>query len=456
MASSSLVDSSDARQAQFARTIESAEDATALRHHVKEIIEGKIFRGSHRSGQFLEYIVEQAISGSFDRLKERLIGVELFGRPPSYNTGDDAIVRVTANDVRKRLERHYESYGTASEFRISLPSGSYIPEAARNPNGEESRQQEPPEQDELAGLPVQSESSSNERPRLNPNFLWIGLSLSLAVACAALIWQVHLLQAALSPSKSQPAVAAFWNGFLDPHRQTTIVFADSSLSLIEDLTHRPVTLEDYTSRAFMQQIQTSDMVPDRKADLHEIFNHNLISFGEARVLQLLLKEIPPNYPRDLARARNFSGDEMMRNNVILLGGKKAQPWVHLFDDEVNFVANYDDPRSHPYVQNRNPRPGEQTAYPAPGTVESFAGYATIAYLPNPSRTGRALILAGTDSDSTAAAAAFLTSEDQMEKFRNTLHVDRFPYFEVLLKVSRMSGTFFDSECIAYRAYPELH
>ena len=73
------------------------------------------FRGSHRSAQFLKHIVEQSIAGRFESLKERAIGIELFGRAPSYDTGEDAIVRVTASDVRKRLLQHYGKYGTTSE-----------------------------------------------------------------------------------------------------------------------------------------------------------------------------------------------------------------------------------------------------------------------------------------------------------------------------------------------------
>jgi hypothetical protein len=58
---------------------------------------------------------------------------EVFGRSPSYDTGEDAIVRVTASDVRKRLLQHYDRNGSASEFRINLPLGSYIPEIIYEP-----------------------------------------------------------------------------------------------------------------------------------------------------------------------------------------------------------------------------------------------------------------------------------------------------------------------------------
>src|SRR5579863_2679327 len=124
----------DSRIAEFAKLIETKGDIASLQQHLKEVIEGDAFKGSHRSGQFLQYIIDQAIAGRFDSLKERVIGMELFGRSASYDTGDDAIVRVTASDVRRRLLEHYGRYGATSEFRITLPSGSYIPEITRKPN----------------------------------------------------------------------------------------------------------------------------------------------------------------------------------------------------------------------------------------------------------------------------------------------------------------------------------
>src|ERR1700733_12819813 len=117
-----------------ARILETEQDVARLQQHLKEVVEGEAFKGSHRSGQFLTYIVEESIAGRFAGLKERLIGVKLFGRVPSYDTGEDAIVRVTASDVRKRLLQHYGQYGVTSEFRISLPSGSYIPQVTRAPH----------------------------------------------------------------------------------------------------------------------------------------------------------------------------------------------------------------------------------------------------------------------------------------------------------------------------------
>src|SRR5882762_2060993 len=121
------------RSTEIAKVIETEEDLKEFQRHLKEVVDSSAFRGSQRSGQFLRYIAEQAIAGHFDALKERSIGVELFGRTPTYDTGEDAIVRVTASDVRRRLLQHYGSRETASTFRIGLPTGSYIPEITRSP-----------------------------------------------------------------------------------------------------------------------------------------------------------------------------------------------------------------------------------------------------------------------------------------------------------------------------------
>src|ERR1700728_1681923 len=83
--------------AEVARTVE----GKALLHRLlAEITEAAAFKGRHRSAQFLEDVVQQYASGNIERLKERLIGVELLGGLPSYHTGEHAIVRVTATDVR--------------------------------------------------------------------------------------------------------------------------------------------------------------------------------------------------------------------------------------------------------------------------------------------------------------------------------------------------------------------
>ena len=125
-------------QAAVARVVHFAKDEAAIRKQLEIILESQVFRGSRRSQEFLRFVVEKSLAGHFDDLKERILGIELFERPVSYDTSQDAIVRVTANDVRKRLAHYYEKFASAGEFRIDLPSGSYIAEFSRDGFGQNS------------------------------------------------------------------------------------------------------------------------------------------------------------------------------------------------------------------------------------------------------------------------------------------------------------------------------
>lgn len=86
------------------------------------------FTGSKRYPAFLKWVVEQTLAGNASDLKERTIGVELFGKSPDYDTSNDTIVRFTAGEVRKRLVLAYHQPGRHPSIRIGLPPGSYIPE----------------------------------------------------------------------------------------------------------------------------------------------------------------------------------------------------------------------------------------------------------------------------------------------------------------------------------------
>jgi len=85
------------------------------------------FSHSKRFPSFLRFIVQEELEGRGDQLKERTLGIEVFGRDPDYDTTSDPIVRVTAAEIRKRIAQYYQDASDPSELRISLPAGSYMP-----------------------------------------------------------------------------------------------------------------------------------------------------------------------------------------------------------------------------------------------------------------------------------------------------------------------------------------
>ena len=74
-----------------------------IREELERILCSHEFRSSKRSQEFLRYVIEHTLSGQGEMLKERTIGIEVFGRPTTYDPSDDATVRVKAGEVRKRL-----------------------------------------------------------------------------------------------------------------------------------------------------------------------------------------------------------------------------------------------------------------------------------------------------------------------------------------------------------------
>ena len=104
------------------------QDREAILLELQEVLASPHFCNSKRYPALLQYIVENTLDGKSDLLKERTLGVEVFDRPPSYDTNADTVVRYTAGEVRKRLSLYYHELGRKPVIQISLPAGSYIPE----------------------------------------------------------------------------------------------------------------------------------------------------------------------------------------------------------------------------------------------------------------------------------------------------------------------------------------
>src|SRR5687768_2122937 len=102
-------------------------DHAAVHAQLARLLESPHFRNSKRSQALLRFVIQAALAGDQNSLKERCIGAAVFGREPAYDTAQDPIVRNAAIEVRKRLAQYYLESEHAAELRIELPSGSYMP-----------------------------------------------------------------------------------------------------------------------------------------------------------------------------------------------------------------------------------------------------------------------------------------------------------------------------------------
>jgi hypothetical protein len=171
------------------RTEPSESDAQAVRAELNRLVESTAFRNSRRCGEFLQYVVEQTLGGATGALKERSIGVELFHLPQDFDSGQHTVVRVTANEVRKKLAQHYlAEIGSQHPVRIGLPAGSYCAEFKW------------PE-------PV-AEARVPSRPGWHAGRALAGAAVVLAILLAVLFWRWHGAKPVFPRASSASASAA--------------------------------------------------------------------------------------------------------------------------------------------------------------------------------------------------------------------------------------------------------
>ncbi|AOF92133.1 hypothetical protein [Sinorhizobium sp. RAC02] len=101
-----------------------------VRRALHAVVTSETFARSERLRSFLSYVVECELSGKAAHLKGYSIGIDVFGRPPGFDAGNDPLVRVQAGKLRKLLDLYYETEGASDPLRIRVPLGSYVPEYA--------------------------------------------------------------------------------------------------------------------------------------------------------------------------------------------------------------------------------------------------------------------------------------------------------------------------------------
>ncbi len=131
----------------------------------------------------------------------------------------------------------------------------------------------------------------------------------------------------------------------------------------------------------------------------------------------------------------------------------SNSWTSVFESQLNFVVGYDNEKKEMVARNRSPLQSESTVYLPSGDSNKSVDYAIVDYIPNPSLSGDVIIIAGTNSIATEAAGNFLTSEYSLHHFADRLHVRKLPYFELLLKTTRLQGAPITADIVAYRTFP---
>ena len=159
----------------------------SVRDQTERVLADPLFHNSKRYSSFLKYIVDRTLEGQHESLKERIIGIEAFGRTADFDTALDASVRVAATEVRKRLALYYKDPAHELELRIDVPAHSYVAE-------------------------FKAPEEKLEEPSLRRLRLARHLSAWLSLATVVLVLGVWGAYRALAPA---PAIDRFWEPVLN-------------------------------------------------------------------------------------------------------------------------------------------------------------------------------------------------------------------------------------------------
>jgi hypothetical protein len=197
-------------------------EKAAVHQQLEKLLATPLFNSSKRYPSFLKYVVTHSLAGQTDQLKERILGVEIFGRSADYDTNTDPIVRVTAAEIRKRIELYYQDPKHSQEIRLYLPAGSYAPQYSwpGRPAGLTSALSPSQTDETLSAHPAAADAPAAHSVRTTIKG-WqyaLGLLLLLLAGVATAVWF----------ASRPPALKQFWEPFVKSSEPVLFCIADQS------------------------------------------------------------------------------------------------------------------------------------------------------------------------------------------------------------------------------------
>ncbi len=412
------------------------EDREAILRELREVLASSHFSNSKRYPALLQYVVENTLDGKSELLKERTLGIEVFDRPPTYDTNNDTVVRYTAGEIRKRLSLYYLERGGGANIRISLPPGSYIPEFLRG-------QEEPKDgvhHSGLPALPISDAEFSAEQAAKMPGTL--PNSLSADPAHIPLPAPTHALHPGAALGKAKPStMRILWLAFA----VVLIIAAIAGLRWKYRALHPQTAVDDFWGPVLRDQrtvlICTGSVVfaPDRFSGTltaGKDAEYPFVSMEGASAISLVSGLIRSSgVQTQLKSAGETPLTELREHTSILLGGFNNQWSMRLLQPlRFHFTSE-----PAPSIVDQM-RPQVRWARDPSLPYSSAGDYALVARYRDITTDSWLVVLAGVGRNGSEAAAEFATSPHYMQLLRDQLGQDfSNRNIEVALKVSVVDG-----------------
>lgn len=388
-----------------------------VRSQLEKIVSDGRFAASKRYPCLLRYIVEQTLAENEDNLKERTLGVEVFHRPPDYDTNLDPVVRLCAAEVRKRLAQYYQSPPHGTELKIELNPGSYVPVFSRHA----------PDVPTLELIPadVSCKPERVSQPKRTKKRIYWPAGL---IASGAIILVISLL--GTRPwrpfEKHESALEEVWSPLLTSSKPILFCVGEAELFAPHDspLTDLQKGADDVS---FLQAFaDKTDFVP----------------FSDVQILSRFVSLIGANGHAFRVQNVRTTVSSQLREGPVVLIGALNNDWTlnrtsslrfHLEGpegpDQLYWIADAQHPESRVWqIRAKAPR------------SHIVTDYAIAARFTDDSTGQAVLVAAGIAGSGTRAAGEFLTDEASLRQLIDGAGVDwGRTNFEVVLSSQVVNG-----------------
>lgn len=397
-------------------------DAESCLQQVDRLVNSHTLHGSEALCKLLKYLAEHALKHP-GALKEYQIATEVFGRPADFDPHLDSLVRVQAGRLRAKLGEYYASEGANDPILVELPKGTYNLVFHR--------------QAVAAGEPQSTQQVGGPSiSHRNWTVPLLGGLLVLALIAISVLVATRARSSTASADAVPAAVRTFWHQFASGP-EPWVIFSNGAF------VGRPET----GLRYFNPATDSRQAILDHYTGVGEVLAVHELD----HVFELL------NKPLRVKRGSLFTLDDVQNNDLIFVGSPAENLTLRDIPSTKEFVFQRLTlgPRSGDLaVVNMHPQPGEEKMFLAtPAGTPLTEDYAIIGLVPglNPARS--VLILAGTTTLGTEAAAEYVCRQDSLEHLLLRLSVSEngeMNPFEAVLRVKVTRGVPVETELVALR------
>ncbi len=419
---------------------------------VRKILESRTLQHADALKRLLDYLARQAIENHAGDLKEYTVGLEAFGKPADYNPQLDSSVRVQAGKLRQKLDEYYRTEGTADEVLVALPKGHFKLEFHLRPVVGESMAV-------AATAAAAAAAQAAGVPASRVTWAWWTSALTTMAAMVVVIIAGSMLyrrsSAAASASVSTASVAAvwtpemeeLWRPFLSNSRPVIVAIGTPLFVKIGGSFFRDPTLNTWESASQADNVREVQRAIGGETAGAFLYTGIGEAEGAFELGRLLLTR---DHDITLRASNQLTWEDIDHSNVIFLGAPKYNQQMLDLPGQQDFDIHSS------RVRNLHPAPGEPSVFEekwSPDHVHLDEGHALISRLPGLHRTGDILILAGSYTESTRAAAEFVTRPEYVAALIKKIHEkgDVPQYFQLVLHVRYKSHTPIAIEPVAFHA-----